>query len=117
MKKEKFDELVLFGICALREMDIQRGLIGENYEPLNGHLSAEENEKCWRCLARPFVRNILFSYFMAEKTITNDILLRCWLKFLQDVNDVVKCGDRDGTIEDIINNSGIPETTWVRFLD
>ena len=117
MKKEKFDELVLFGICALREMDIQRGLIGENYEPFNGHLSAEENEKCWKCLARPFVRNILFSYFMAGKTITNDILLRYWLKFLQDVNDVVKCGDRDGTIEDIINNSGIPETTWVRFLD
>lgn len=117
MKKEKFDELVLFGICALREMDIQRGLIGENYEPFNGHLSAEENEKCWKCLARPFVRNILFSYFMAEKTITCDTLLNCWLEFLQDVNDVVKCGDRDEHIERIINNSGIPETTWVRFLD
>ena len=117
MKKEKFDELVMYGIIALREMDIQRGLIGENYEPFNGRLSAKENERCWKCLAEPFVRNILFSFFIAEKTITNDILFNNWLKFLQDVNDVVKCGDRDGHIENIINSSGIPETTWVRFLD
>ena len=107
----------MYGIIALREMDIQRGLIGENYEPFNGRLSAKENERCWKCLAEPFVRNILFSFFIAEKTITNDILFNNWLKFLQDVNDVVKCGDRDGHIENIINSSGIPETTWVRFLD
>ena len=117
MKPEKFEELVMDGVIALREMDIQRGLIDENYEPLNGRLSAEENERCWKCLAKPFVKNIFFSYFIAEKTITTDILFHYWLKFLQEVNDVVKCGDRDGSIEDIINSSGIPETTWVKFLD
>ena len=117
MKKEEFDELVMVGINALREMDIQRGLIGENYEPFNGRLSAKENERCWKCLAEPFVSNILFSFLIADETITRDTLLNYWLKFLQDVNDVVKCGDRNGRIEDIINSSGVPETTWVRFLD
>ena len=117
MKKEEFDELVMVGINALRESDIQRGLIGENYEPLNGRLSAKENERCWKCLAEPFVSDILFGYLIADETITRDTLFNYWLKFLQDVNDVVKCGDRNGHIEDIINSSGIPETTWVRFLD
>ena len=114
---EVFNKLVMDGVNALREMDIIRGLINENYEPFNGHLSAKENEKCWKCLAEPFVRNIFFSYFIVGRTITCDTLFKYWLKFLQEVNNVVKCGDRDGRIEDIINNSGIPETTWVRFLD
>ena len=116
-KKEEFDKLVMVGINALREMDIQRGLIGENYEPFNGHLSAKENERCWKCLAKEFVSNILFSYLIADKTITRGALFNYWLSFLQDVNNVIKCGDKDELIERIINNSGIPETTWVRFLD
>ena len=117
MKKEKFDELVMYGINVLREIDIRRGLIGENYEPFNGRLSAKENERCWKCLAEPFVSNILFSYLIAGKTLTDRTLLKYWLEFLQDVNEVVKCGDRNGRIEDIINSSGISETTWLKFLD
>ena len=117
MKKEVFDELVMDGINALRERDIQRGLIGENYEPFNGRLSAKENERCWKGLAEPFVKNIFFSFLIAGETITCDTLLNYWLKFLQDVNNVVKCGDRDEHIERIINNSGITETTWIKFLD
>ena len=117
MTMEKFNELVMEGMDLLRERDIQRGLIGENYEPFNGRLPAKENERCWKCLAEPFVRNFIFGFLLVGKNIPCDELCMGWLKFLQDVNDVVKCGDRDGSIEDIINNSGIPETTWLKFLD
>lgn len=114
---EKFNELVMEGMDLLREVDIRRGLIGENYEPFNGRLPAKENEKCWKCLAEPFVRNFIFGPLLVGKGITSDELFEGWLSFLQDVNDVVKCGDRDGHIENIINASGIPEETWVKFLD
>ena len=117
MTMEAFDKLAMDGINALRERDIQRGLIGENYEPFNGRLPAKENERCWKCLAEPFVRNFIFGFLLVGKNIPCDALFNNWLKFLQDVNDVVKCGDRDGTIENIINNSGISEETWVKFLD
>lgn len=117
MKKEEFEKLVNEGIDILRRMDIQRGLIDENFEPFNGHLSAEENKRCWECLAKHFVKNFIFGYLMLGVPLSDIVLYKGWLSFLQDVNNVVKCGDRDGTIERVINDSGISEETWVRFLD
>ena len=114
---EKFNELVMEGMDLLREVDILRGFIDKNWEPFNGRLPAKENERCWKCLAEPFVRNFIFGPLLMGKGIPSDKLYLNWLKFLQDVNNVVKCGDLNGTIEDIINNSGIPEETWVKFLD
>ena len=114
---EKFNELVMEGVDILRGMDIQRGLIGENYEPFNGRLPAKENERCWKCLAEPFVRNFIFGFLLVGKNIPCDELFEGWLSFLQDVNNVIKCGDRDASIERIINASGISEETWVKFLD
>ena len=116
-KQINVEKLVNSGINTLRRMDIQRGLIDENFEPFNGRLSAKENERCWECLAKHFVKNTLFSYLMFEVPLSGGELFKLWLRFLQDVNNVVKCGDRDGTIERVINDSGIPEETWVRFLD
>ena len=117
MTMEAFNKLVMEGIDILRGMDIQRGLIGKNWEPFNGRLPAKENKRCWECLAKHFVKNTLLSYLMFGVPLNGGELFNNWLKFLQDVNDVVKCGDRDGTIENIINNSGISEETWVKFLD
>lgn len=117
MTVEEFEKLVNTGINTLRRRDIQRGLIDENFEPLNGWLSDKENKRCWECLAKHFVRNTLFSYLVFGVLLSGGELFKLWLSFLQDVNNVVKCGDRDRNIEDIINNSGIPEETWVRFLD
>lgn len=117
MTVKEFEKLVNANINTLRRMDIQRGLIDENFEPFNGWLSAKENERCWECLAKHFVKNTLFSYLMFGVPLNGGELFKLWLSFLQDVNNVVKCGDRDETIERVINNSGIPEETWVRFLD
>ena len=101
----------------LREKDIQRGLIDENFEPFNRHLSAEENKRCWKYLALQFVKCTLKVSLIKHLIPSGDVLFNSWLSFLQDVNNVIKCGDKDELIERIINNSGIPETTWVRFLD
>lgn len=117
MTVKEFEKLVNANINTLRRMDIQRGLIGENYEPFNGWSSAKENKRCWECLAKHFVKNTLLSYLMFGAPLNGGELFKLWLSFLQDVNNVVKCGDRDGTIERVINDSGIPEETWVRFLD
>ena len=117
MTVKEFGAIVNANVNILRRMDIQRGLIDENFGPLNGRLPAKENERCWKCLAEPFVKNFIFGYLLVGRNIPCDALLNGWLRFLQDVNNVVKCGDRDGTIEDIIDNSGISEETWVRFLD
>ena len=117
MTMEAFDKLVMEGMDILRGVDIQRGLIGKNWEPFNGRLPAKENERCWKCLAKPFVKNFIFGFLIVGKNIPCEDLIENWLKFLQDVNGVVKCDDRNGTIENIINNSGISEETWVKFLD
>ena len=104
-------------IDVLRERDIQRGLIDENFEPFNRHLSAEENKQCWEHLALQFVKCILKVFLPQNLMPSGDILFRNWLSFLQDVNNFIKCGSKDELIERIINSSGIPETTWVKFLD
>lgn len=117
MAVKEFEKLVNTGINTLRRMDIQRGLIDENFEPYNGRLSAKESKRCWEYLADEFVRNTLLSYLMFNVVLSGGKLFELWLSFLQDVNNVVKCGDRNGHIEDIINSSGISEETWVRFLD
>ena len=109
--------LVCSSVEFLREMDIQRGLIDENFEPFNRHLSAEENKRCWKYLASQFVKCTLKVSLVKHAIPSGSVLFHSWLSFLQDVNNVVKCGDKDKLIERIINNSGIPETTWIKFLD
>ena len=109
--------LVYSNVEFLREKDIQRGLIDENFEPFNRHLSAEENKRCWKYLALQFVKCTLKVSLVKHAIPSGSVLFNSWLSFLQDVNNVIKCGDKDELIERIINNSGIPETTWVKFLD
>ena len=109
--------LVCSLVEVLREKDIQRGLIDENFEPFNRHLSAEENKRCWKYLSLQFVKCTLKVSLRNNLIPSGDVLFSSWLSFLQDVNNVVKCGDKDELIERIIDNSGVPETTWVRFLD
>ena len=115
---KKLSKILVYSIVEfLREKDIQRGLIDENFEPFNRHLSAEENERCWKYLALQFVKCTLKVSLSKNLIPSGDVLFNSWLSFLQDVNNVIKCGDKDELIERIVNNSGIPETTWVRFLD
>ena len=115
---KKLSKILVYSIVEfLREKDIQRGLIDENFEPFNRHLSAEENKRCWNYLALQFVKCTLKVSLSKNLIPSGDVLFNSWLSFLQDVNNVIKCGDKDELIELIIDNSGVPETTWVRFLD
>ncbi len=101
----------------LRGRDIQLGVMDKNWEPTNHLLSAEENKRCWNYLALQFVKCTLKVSLSKNLIPSGDVLFNSWLSFLQDVNNVIKCGYKDKLIERIIDNSGIPETTWVRFLD
>ena len=109
--------LVYSSVEILREKDIQRGLIDENFEPLNRRLPAEENKRCWKYLALQFVKCTLKVSLSKNLIPSGDVLFYSWLSFLEDVNNVIKCGDKDKLIEGIIDNSGVPETTWIKFLD
>ena len=114
--EEQFENVVNFWVGILRRKDIQRGLIGENFEPLNGHLPAEENGRCWKYIAKMFVR-ILIKTCISEHivSISEDTLFKFWLEFLQIVNNDIKC--RNELAENFVNDSGISETTWIKFLD
>ena len=118
MTGKEFEKLANANINTLRRMDIQRGLIDENFEPCNGWLSAKENKRCWEYLAEQFVKDTQYGYLAVfGVTLGDNALYKGWLSFLQDVNNTVKCGDREAYVKSIINASGISEETWVRFLD
>ena len=107
------------GVNILRKMDIQLGAMDENWEPFNHLLSAKENERCWRYLAEQFVMNIIKAATCDGKCLARDedSLFSLWLSFLQTVEGIVRYGQKNKGIENIVNCSGISRETWVMFLD
>ena len=107
------------GVNILRKMDIQLGVMDENWEPVNHLLSAKENERCWKYLAEQFIMNVIKAATCDGKCLARDedSLFSLWLSFLQTVECVVRYGHKNKGIENIVNNSGISRETFVMFLD
>ena len=120
-EKEAKKELVKManaGVNILRRMDIQLGAMDENWEPVNHLLSAKENERCWKYLAEQFIMNVIrAATYDRSLARDEDSLFSLWLSFLQTVECVVRYGQKNKGIENIVNNSGISIETFVMFLD
>ena len=120
-EKEAKKELVKManaGVNILRRMDIQLGAMDENWEPVNHLLSAKENERCWKYLAEQFIMNVIrAATYDRSLARDEDSLFSLWLSFLQTVECVVRYGQKNKGIENIVNNSGISRETFVMFLD
>lgn len=121
-EKEAKNALVVItnaGVNILRRMDIQLGVMDENWEPVNHLLSAKENERCWKYLAKQFTMNVIRAATYDGKCLARDenSLFNLWLSFLQTVEGVVRYGQKNKGIENIINHSGISRETFVMFLD
>ena len=107
------------GVNILRRMDIQLGAMDENWEPVNHLLSAKENERCWKYLAEQFIMNVIKANTCDGNCLARDedSLFSLWLSFLQTVECVVRYGQKNKGIENIVNHSGISRETFVMFLD
>lgn len=123
MTNEKLELMLDCGMAILREKDIKTGAMNENFEPFNHLLSAEENKRCWNYLAKQYVLNTLniavknktLQYY--EPAIFSNKFYDTWLSFLQAVENVVRYGQKNKGIENIVNGSGISRETFVMFLD
>ena len=121
-EKEAKKELVKMantGVSILRKMDVQFGAMDENWEPANHLLSAKENERCWKYLAEQFIMNVIRAATYDGNCLARDedSLFSLWLSFLQTVECVVRYGQKNKGIENIVNHSGISRETWIMFLD
>ena len=107
------------GVNILRRMDIQLGAMDENWEPVSHLLSAKENERCWKYLAEQFIMNVIKAATYDGNCLARDedSLFSLWLSFLKTVECVVRYGQKNKGIENIINHSGISRETFVMFLD
>ena len=76
-------------------------------------------KKCYDYLAGQFIRNYVDGKTMT--TVINDTMgdrfHNTWLVFLGIARCIVKDGKKFHGIENIIDNSGISKTTWVKFFD
>ena len=117
--KKALEKLANAGVNILRKMDIQLGAMDENWEPVNHLLSAKENERCWKYLAEQFIMNVIKANTCDGNCLARDeySLFSLWLSFLQTVECVVRYGQKNKGIENIINHSGISRETFVMFLD
>ena len=117
--KKEFGKMINAGVNILRSIDIQLGTMDENWEPVNHLLSAKENERCWRYLAEQFIANVIKANIYDVKCLARDkdSLFDFWLLFLQNIERVVRYGQKNKGIENIVNCSGISRETFVMFLD
>ena len=123
MANEQLELMLDAGMAILREKDIKTGAMDKNFKPFNHLLSTEENERCWKYLAKQYVLNTLniavknktLQYY--EPAIFSNKFYDTWILFLQAVENVVRYGHKNKGIENIINHSGISRETWVMFLD
>lgn len=121
--KEKFELMLDSGMAILREKDIKLGAMDSNFNPVNHLLSADENKRCWSYLAKQYVLNTMNtavrynSADLIKKVIYDDRFFDAWVLFLQAVESVVRYGQKNKGIENIVNNSGISRETFIKFLD
>lgn len=114
-----FDRMINVGMNTLRKRDIELGAMDENYEPFNHLLSTEDNKRCWEYLAKQFIMNIINDAVNKGnvKASNEDALYEVWILFLQAVENVVRYGQKNKGIENIVNGSGIARETFIKFLD
>jgi Zn/Cd-binding protein ZinT len=123
MTNEKLEFMLDCGMAIIREKDIKTCAMNENFEPFNHLLSAEENKRCWNYLAKQYVMNTLNiaiknkTLQFYEQAITSNKFYDTWILFLQAVENVVRYGQKNKGIENIVNHSGISRETFVMFLD
>lgn len=121
--KEKFELMLDSGMAILREKDVELGAMDSNFSPVNHLLSTDENRKCWNYLAKQYVLNTLNiavknkTTMFYDKAITSDKFYDTWILFLQAVENVVRYGQKNKGIENIVNHSGISRETFIKFLD
>lgn len=123
MANEQLELMLDAGMAILREKDIKTGAMDKNFKSFNNLLSAEENKRCWSYLAKQYVLNTLniavknktLQYY--EPAIFSNKFYDTWLAFLQAVENVVRYGNKNKGIENIVNHSGISRETFVMFLD
>ena len=76
-------------------------------------------KKCYNCLAEQFGLNYIDGKSIS--TVIDDNasgkFYNTWLVFLGIVRCIVKDGGKFHGIENIIDNSGISRTTWVKLFD
>ena len=114
-----FDRMINVGMNTLRKRDIELGAMDENYKPFNHLLSTEDNKRCWEFLAKQFIMNIINDAVNKGnvKASNEDALYEVWILFLQEVENVVRYGQKNKGIENIVNHSGISRETFIKFLD
>lgn len=114
-----FERMISCGMSTLRKRDIELRVMDEHYEPFNHLLSADENKKCWEYLAKQFIMNIIYDAAKNGNVKANneDALYNIWIAFLQAVENVVRYGQKNKGIENIVNTSGISRETFIKFLD
>ena len=123
MTEEKLELMLDSGMAILREKDIKLGAMDSNFSPINHLLSADENKKCWNYLAKQYVLNSLNVaiknklVMLFDKAVTSDGFYDIWIYFLQAVENVVRYGQKNKGIENIVNHSGISRETFIKFLD
>lgn len=123
MANKQLELLLTSGMVILREKDIELGAMDSNFNPVNHLLSADENKRCWQYLAKQYVLNTIniavknktLQYY--EPAIFSDKFYDTWILFLQAVENVVRYGQKNKGIENIVNNSGISRETLIKFLD
>ena len=123
MANEQLELMLDSGMAIIREKDIKTGAMDKNFKPFNNLLSIEENKRCWSYLAKQYVLNTLniavknktLQYY--EPAIFSNKFYDTWLSFLQAVENVVRYGQKNKCIENIVNHSGISRETFVMFLD
>lgn len=76
-------------------------------------------KKCYNYLAEKFVLNYIDGKSISAvlEDMASGKFYNTWLVFLGVTRGIVKDGGKFHGIENIIDNSGIPKTTWVNFFD
>ena len=103
----------------IREMDItRRHFMNDNWEPSDHQLSAEENKRCWICLASAYVK-FFYKNILRESSLedNDDSLFMGWLVFLHNVKKAITYGQECKCIKKLMLTAGIPRDVLIKFLD
>ena len=120
-KNTRQDELLKYAekMDKIREMDVtKRHFMNDNWEPSDHQLSAEENKRCWICLASAYVK-FFYKNILRECSLedNDDSLFVGWIYFLHNVKKAITYGQECKCIKQIMDAAGIQRNILVNFLD